>query len=54
MARAQWVHGKTNYKVNLSVLLAEMAERHDAKAVLNLARNIVRKLQEIMHPSDQN
>ena len=30
----------------------EMAERHDAKAVLNLARNIVRKLQEVMHPTD--
>eukprot|EP00794_Sanderia_malayensis_P013872 gene13872-15320_t len=31
----------------------EMAERHDARAVLNLARNIVRKLQELMHPTDQ-
>ena len=34
------------------VFFPEMAERHDAKAVLNLARNIVRKLQEVMHPTD--
>ena len=30
----------------------EMAEHHDAQATLNLARNIVRKLQDIMHPGD--
>lgn len=30
----------------------EMAEQHDAQATLNLARNIVQKLQDIMHPGD--
>ena len=39
---------------NILVLILEMAERHDAKAVLNLARNIVHKLQEVMHPIDHN
>ena len=31
-----------------------MAEQHDAKATLNLARNIVRKLQDIMHSGDND
>lgn len=30
----------------------EMAEQHDVRAALNLARNIVRKLQDIMHPGE--
>lgn len=30
----------------------EMAEQHDAHAALNLARNIVRKLQELMNPGE--
>ena len=30
----------------------EMAEQHDAQATLNLARNIVQKLQDIMHQGD--
>lgn len=29
-----------------------MAEQHDVRAALNLARNIVRKLQDIMHPGE--
>lgn len=29
-----------------------MAEQHDIKATLNLARNIVTKLQDIIQPND--
>lgn len=29
-----------------------MAEQHDIKATLNLARNIVAKLQDIINPQD--
>lgn len=29
-----------------------MAEQHDVKATLNLARNIIAKLQDIINPQD--
>jgi len=34
-------------------LFLEMAEQHDVKATLGLARNIVNKLQDVIYPIEQ-
>ena len=35
-----------------NILHLEMAEQHDARATLNLARNIVHKLQDVLNVND--